>query len=58
MPFDHEQPALAELPLEAIRIEGRFRREPGDVASLASSIAVNCVRWCPFAPFASAIAFR
>ena len=39
MPFDHEQPAVAELPLEAIRIGDRFRRELGDIASLASSIA-------------------
>jgi ParB-like chromosome segregation protein Spo0J len=39
MPFDNEQPAVAELPLEAIRIEGRFRRELGDIDSLAFSIA-------------------
>jgi N6-adenosine-specific RNA methylase IME4/ParB-like chromosome segregation protein Spo0J len=39
MPFDHEQPAVAEFPLEAIRIGDRFRRELGDIALLASSIA-------------------
>lgn len=39
MPFDHEQPAVAELSIESIRVEGRFRRELGDIASLAASIA-------------------
>lgn len=41
MPFDHEQPAVSELPIQAIRVEGRFRRELGDIASLAASIAEN-----------------
>lgn len=38
MLFDHEQPAVAELPIEAIRVEGRFRHDLGDIASLAASI--------------------
>jgi hypothetical protein len=33
------QPGVAELPLEAIRVEGRFRRELGDIDSLAANIA-------------------
>ena len=39
MPFDNEQPAVSDLPIAAIRVEGRFRRELGDIASLADSIA-------------------
>ena len=46
MPFDHEQPVVSELPLEAIRVECRFRRELGDIAVLAASIAgvSPCIR--------------
>ena len=37
---DHQQPAaVTELPLPPIRIEGRFRRELGDIGALADSIA-------------------
>ena len=39
MPFDNEQPAVSDLPIAAIRVEGRFRRALGDIASLADSIA-------------------
>jgi ParB-like nuclease domain len=39
MPFDHEQPGIAEIPIATIHIGDRFRRELGDIASLAASIA-------------------
>lgn len=39
LPLDDVQGADAELPLDAIRVEGRFRREMGDIDALARSVA-------------------
>jgi ParB-like chromosome segregation protein Spo0J len=39
MPFDHEHPAIPEIPIAAIHIGDRFRRDLGDIDSLAANIA-------------------